>query len=434
MDSLRNNNGAPKQQSLVLYFQVHQPKRLRTFRFFDIGSGQPATDEELDREIIQRVARESYIPANNVLLKLLHKNPQINVTFSLSGVIIDQLEEYAPEVLDSFRDLAATGSVEFLAETYHHSLACMIPGKEFEAQIIKHSEKIYEHFGVRPTVFRNTELIYNNDIGKRVRKLGLTGVLSDGVERVLDGRSPNHVYQHPDQADLKILLRNYRLSDDIAFRFTETGKPLTAEKYFNWLTSVPKDERVITLAMDYETFGEHQKKETGIFRFLEELLARLAKSKHMEMLTVSQALQRVEAHSVLNVPHFISWADQERDLSAWLGNEMQRDAFDSVINLEFDIKNLNDKGMLEQWRNLLTSDHFYYMSTKKGSDGSVHTYFSPYPSPYEAFINYMNVLTDFSMRVKILKAGKIEDDKSVRASVSQRPQSMSMRMTMLAAN
>jgi len=310
----------------------------------------------------------------------------------------------------------------------------MIPGKEFEAQIIKHSEKIYEHFGVRPTAFRNTELIYNNDIGKRVRKLGFTGILSDGVERILDGRSPNHVYQHPNEVDLKILLRNYRLSDDIAFRFTETGKPLTVEKYFNWLTNIPKDEQVINLAMDYETFGEHQKKETGIFKFLEELLTRLAKSKHMEMLTVSQVLQRIEAHSVLNVPHFISWADQERDLSAWLGNEMQRDAFDSVINLEFDIKNLNDKGMLEQWRNLLTSDHFYYMSTKKGSDGSVHTYFSPYPSPYEAFINYMNVLTDFTMRVKILKAGKMEDDKSVRASVSQRPQSMGMRMTMLAAN
>jgi alpha-amylase len=429
MDSLRNN--ATPKQSLVLYFQVHQPKRLSTFRFFDIGTGQPHHDEELDRQIIERVARECYIPTNSLLLKLIHKNPQINVTFSLSGVIIEQLEEYAPEVLDSFRDLAATGSVEFLSETYHHSLACMIPGKEFEAQILKHAEKIQEHFGVRPTAFRNTELIYNNDIGRRVSKLGFTGILTDGVDRVLDGQSPNYLYQHPEQENLKILLRNYRLSDDVAFRFMETGKPLSAEKYLSWLTALPQEEQVINLAMDYETFGEHQKKGTGIFKFLEDLLLRVAKSKTMEMLTVSQVFQRRAAHNVLNVPQFISWADNERDLSAWLGNEMQRDAFDSVMNMEFDVKNLNDKQVLEQWRNLLTSDHFYYMSTKKGSDGNVHSYFSPYPSPYEAFINYMNVLTDFSMRVKILKAARIDENRTVKVSRQQQP--ASMRMTMLAA-
>ena len=429
MDSL-STNAVPK-RNLVLYFQVHQPKRLGNLRFFDIGAGNSSFDDDLDCQIIQRVARECYLPANEILLKLIRKHPQIRITFSLSGVIIDQLEEYAPEVLHSFRTLAATGSVEFLSETYYHSLACMMPGKEFEGQILKHAEKIYEHFGARPTVFRNTELIYNDDIGRRVSKLAFAGVITDGLERILRDRSANHVFRHPETEDLKILLRNDRLSDDISFRFIEAGKTLTTEKYMSWLNALPKNDEIINLAMDYETFGEHRKKETGIFKFLEDLLLKLAKSRSYEMITPSQAVIRHEAHSILSVPNFISWADQERDLSAWLGNEMQRDAFDTLTRLEFDVKNVNDKATLEQWRNLQTSDHFYYMSTKKGSDGNVHAYFSPYPSPYEAFINYMNVLTDFSMRVKILNSGKIDESKSTKISVSRWAQSMGMRMTML---
>jgi len=309
-----------------------------------------------------------------------------------------------------------------------------MPGKEFETQIQKHAEKIYEHFGVRPIVFRNTELIYNDDIGRSISKLGYTGVMTDGLERILGKRSANHVFQHPDREQLKILLRNYRLSDDIAFRFTEGGKMLSVEKYMSWLNALPQQEGVTNLAMDYETFGEHQKKQTGIFKFMEDLLSRLAKSKNLEMLTPSQAIQKLQPHSVLSVPNFISWADQERDLSAWLGNEMQRDAFDSLLKLEFDIKNLNDPVILDQWRNLQTSDHFYYMSTKKGGDGVVHKYFSPYPSPYEAFINYMNILTDFSMRVQVLKAGKIEVSRPAEAIVNQLPQSMGHRMTMLSTH
>jgi alpha-amylase len=425
----RSINAAPK-RNLVLYFQVHQPKRLGNIRFFDIGSGNPLYHNDMDREIIQRIAQECYLPTNELLLKLITRYPDIKVAFSLSGVIIEQLEEYAPEVLKSFRDLAFTGNVEFLSETYYHSLACMMPGKEFEVQVLKHAEKMYEHFGVRPSVFRNTELIYSDDIGKRISRLGYTGVITDGVERVLGSRSANHVYQHPDQEQLKILLRNYRLSDDIGFRFIEHGKTLTAEKYLNWLEETQASEPVTTLAMDYETFGEHRKKDTGIFRFLEETLTKIAKSKTLRMATPSEVLQKVPARESLSVPYFISWADRERDLSAWLGNEMQRDAFDNLANLEFDVKNIGDQGILDIWRGLQTSDHLYYMSTKRGSDGMVHNYFSPYASPYEAFINFMNVLTDFTMRVRILKSGKTAETRSVRSALESE-QSMGARMTML---
>jgi alpha-amylase len=431
MDSLKAN-AAPK-KNLVLYFQVHQPKRLGNLRFFDIGTNEPGYYNPVDKTLIEKISRDCYLPTNALLLKLIRKNPEIKLSFSMSGVIIDQFEKYAPEVLESFRALAATGSVEFLSETYYHSLACMLPGKEFEIQVLKHAEKLYEHFGVRPSVFRNTELIYNDEIGKKISKLGYLGVITDGVERVLQGRTPNHVFQHPDIEEFKILLRNYRLSDDIAFRFSSDGKILTPEKYLGWLNGLNSFDDVVTLAMDYETFGEHQKKETGIFKFLEETLTRLAKGKTFEMVTPSQAMVKNKANSVLNVPYFISWADQERDLSAWLGNEMQRDAFDTLQAMEFDVKNSNSPSLLETWRNLQTSDHLYYMSTKKGSDGSVHTYFSPYASPYEAFINFMNVLTDFSMRVKIAKAGSglFGETKPSKASMEQVPQSMGSRMTML---
>lgn len=426
MDLLLNNT-SPRRK-LVLYFQVHQPKRLSKLRFFDIGAGNSSFDEQMDRDIVRRVARECYLPTNALLKKIIKKFPDVRVAFSLSGVLMDQLEENAPEVLESFRQLAFTGAVEFLAETHYHSLACMMPGKELELQILKHAEKIDEHFGVHPSVFRNTELIYSDDIGRRISKLGFSGVMADGVEKILHGQTSNHVFEHPDQRHLKILLRNYRLSDDIAFRFSSEEKALSAEKYLSWLDKLPASDEVVTLAMDYETFGEHQRKETGIFKFLEEFLTGIAKSKTYEMLLPSEAIEQLMPNSVLHVPNFISWADQERDLSAWLGNEMQRDAFDSLLKLEVDVKNIDDENLLHHWRNLQTSDHFYYMSTKKGGDGVVHNYFSPYPSPYEAFINYMNVLTDFSMRVQVLNAGKIDP---VRVNENS-GQPVANRMTMLA--
>ncbi|HEY9045055.1 MAG TPA: glycoside hydrolase family 57 protein [Ohtaekwangia sp.] len=386
-------------QHLVLYFQVHQPRRLRPFRFFDIGSSAEYFDNRQNKLITERIAQECYLPTNALLLKLVREYPQIKITFSISGVCIDQFREYTPEVLDSFRDLASTGSVEFLSETDHHSLACIMPGDEFEMQVLDHAAKLHEHFGVRPAVFRNTELIYSDDIGKRVEALGFNGIFTDGIERVLQHRSPHHLYQHPDQQGLKIFLRNYHLSDDIAFRFNQQNQRLTVEKYMTWLNGIPARENLVVLAMDYETFGEHQKRNTGILKFLESLLKNIAKQKRFRMATPSEVIQQVKPHDVLSVPYYISWADQERDLTAWLGNDMQRDAFDTLVKMEQDIKELDDPELLERWRWLQTSDHFYYMSTKKNDDGNVHAYFSPYPSPYEAFMNYMNVLNDFAYQV-----------------------------------
>ncbi len=385
----------------------------------------------MNREIVKRIARDCYIPTNALLLKLVRKHPNIKITFSISGVILEQLEEFAPDVLDSFRALASTGSIEFLSEPYYHSLACMISPKEFETQVKKHTEKIQRTFGVRPTVFRNTELIYSDDIVAGVNRLGFVGVITDGVEKVLGKRSPNHVYHHPCNEDLKILLRNYRLSDDIGFRYNENGEALTAEKYVSWVTSLPKHEEVITLALDYETFGEHWKKESGIFRFLEDVLVRMSKSRTFEMVTASTAIMRRKSSGPLSVAQPISWADHERDLSAWLGNDMQRDAFDTLAALEPEVKSLNDPIVLEAWRNLQISDHFYYMSTKRGSDGTVHSYFSPYPSPYEAFINYMNVLSDFSIQVKALGVDSMAKINDLESLIHPTIRPAGKRMTML---
>ncbi|MEO5602097.1 MAG: glycoside hydrolase family 57 protein [Cyclobacteriaceae bacterium] len=417
MSSLKSRKN---QKNLIFYFQVHQPRRLRTLRFFDIGQNKSYFDGAQDKAIIQRVANHCYLPTNALLLKLIRKNPAIKIAFSISGILIDQLEEYAPEVLDSFRTLAQTGSVDFLTETYYHSLACLIPGKEFDFQIRKHQERIEKLFGVRSNVFRNTELIYSDHIGQRISDLGFKGVLSDGIDRIIGHDNPHHVFEHP-EADLKLLLRNYRLSDDIAFRFSQKQSPLTANQYMTWLNDIPVDQNVITLALDYETFGEHHKKETGIFTFLENLLTALARKKDYRFLTPSEAVEILPEHKTLSVPSFISWADEERDLSAWLGNEMQRDAFDSLLKLETDIKSLHNKSLLNTWRSLQTSDHFYYMSTKKGNDGGVHFYFSPYPSPYEAFINYMNVLTDFSLQINISKsANRIGQNLTTRVATEKK--------------
>jgi alpha-amylase len=395
MESLQKPDAA---HSLILYFQVHQPRRLKSFQFFDIGSGTEYFDDELNEQILSRIALQCYLPTNQLLLDLIRKYPDLRIAFSISGTTIEQFEHFAPEVLLSFRDLAQTGAVEFLAETYYHSLACMLPGIEFELQVLKHIQKLNEHFGVEPRIFRNTELIYNNDVGTRAYALGFDAVLTDGIERILFNRSPHDIYSHPSNDSLRILLRNYRLSDDISFRFS--AGELTVEKYISWLSQMPNNEKLVTLAMDYETFGEHKKSHTGIFKFLEDLLVAISNHPDYKMLTPSEAVQLHEPHSQLFVPNFISWADSERDLSAWLGNDMQRDAFDSLKKLEKNLNVINDSQFLHTWRQLQTSDHFYYMSTKKENDGEVHQYFSPYCSPYEAFINYMNVLSDFALQLK----------------------------------
>lgn len=400
------NLTSPDQQ-LVIYFQVHQPRRLKAFQFFDIGSHASYFDDQSNAEILKRIAKDCYLPTNTLLLNLIGKYPQIKIAFSISGGTLDQLEKYAPQTLDSFKFLSLTHSVELLAETNYHSLAGVMPGDEFETQIIQHADKIYKHFGVHPTFFRNTELIYNDEIGKRVHHLGFDGIFCDGIYRILGQQSPHFVYQHPEKDGIKILLRNYQLSDDISFRFQQQGAVLTVEKYMSWLNAIPTHQRVVNLAMDYETFGEHHKKESGIHTFLENLLEQLASQKKFKLSTPSEAIKSLPVHNTLPVPQYVSWADQERDLSAWLGNDMQRDAFDTLKKLEPTLKQIDNPELLETWRNLTTSDHFYYMSTKKDDDGNVHAYFSPYASPYEAFINFMNVLSDFSLKVE--KAKKVHE-------------------------
>jgi alpha-amylase len=390
-------------RNLILHFQIHQPRKLQPIRFFDIGSGKSYFDEESNKEHINRVVEECYLPSNTLLLNLIEKYPNLRITFSISGTTLEQLEEYAPEALQSFRALAATGAVEFLGETYYHSLACMIPGHEFEIQVLKHVEAIEKHLGVRPTVFRNTELIYNDEIGRRISMLGFNGIFVDGVRRAIGNQSPHHIYRHPQEQDFSIILRDYLLSDDIAFRFKQYGKSLTVEQYLSWIDYTPAAKNLVTIAVNYETFGIHKKKDSGIFTFLENLLTTIAANSSYQTMTAAEATYLLSPHGTLAVPHYVSWADQERDLSAWLGNDMQRDAFDTLVKLEQDIKNLHDTNLTKTWRHLQTSDHFYYMSTKKGSDIKIHNYFSSYPSPYEAFINYMNALTDLTLQVNTKK-------------------------------
>jgi len=386
-------------KAIVLYFQVHQPWRLRPFHFFEIGSQGDGFDNPQNEAIVKRIARQCYLPANRILLDLVKKFPEIRITFSLSGTLLQQLKEYCPDALASFKALAETGAVEFLAETDYHSLASLLPGMEFEEQVLDHVARLQDSLGVRPTVFRNTELIYSNDIARRMHGLGFNGMLLDGIDTVLHGRSPNHLYEHPEEKGLKLFLRNYFLSDDIAFRFLEFGKTLTVGKFMTRLASIPQRDELITLGLDYETFGEHHKADTGILIFLRDLLTTLSKEKRYTLMTPSEVIGRFKDTPPLDVPDVISWADAERDVSAWLGNDMQQDAFETTAHLEARVKALNEPTLLDRWRRLMTSDHFYYMSTKRNSDGDVHAYFSPYASPYEAFMNYMNVLQDFQHTV-----------------------------------
>ncbi|HKR07437.1 MAG TPA: glycoside hydrolase family 57 protein [Bacteroidia bacterium] len=390
-------------KNICLYFQVHQPFRLRTYRFFDIGNHNNYFDHEKNAAVMRKVAEKCYLPANAILLELINKfGKRFKVGFSISGMALEQFEKYTPEVLESFQKLAATGCVEFLAETYSHSLAVLKSEKEFIKQVQEHSHKIKKHFGQQPQVFRNTELIYSNSIGKIVSEMGFKAMLAEGADHILQWRSPNFLYYNSAEPKLKLLLKNYRLSDDIAFRFSQeswNGFPLTAHKYVHWLNAIPSNEEIVNLFMDYETFGEHQWEETGIFEFLKAFPAQIFSSSNFRFVTPSEAVERLHPVALLHVPHPVSWADMERDLSAWLGNDLQHDAFDTLYQLEKKISFCDDEQILRDWKYLQTSDHFYYMCTKYFSDGDVHKYFNHYNSPYDAFINYMNVLSDFEDRV-----------------------------------
>ncbi len=385
-------------KSICLYFQVHQPTRLRLYRFFDIGKDSHYYDDFANRTILRRIAQKCYLPMNQLMLDLINKNKgKFKIAYSISGSALDQFQRFAPEVIDSFKALVATGKVELLAETYYHSLASLGSESEFRHQVAKHAAKIEEIFGVKPTAFRNTELIYSNGIGEMVYDMGYKTMLTEGARHIMGWQSPNFVYTGETQPKLKLLLRNYTLSDDIAFRFG--ANKATAEEYVGWLKENAKDGDVVNLFMDYETFGEHQSAETGIFDFMKALPAAVLADGTFNFATPSEVTKKYKAVSDIAVDDPISWADEERDLTAWLGNELQSEAFKKVYAMTEKLSIVNDPDLWEDFGHLQESDHFYYMCTKFFSDGEVHKYFNPYDTPYEAFINYMNVISDFQIRL-----------------------------------
>lgn len=413
--------------AVCFYFQVHQPYRLKDLRITDIGSMEPSAyfDAEKNQAVFRKVAEKCYLPANALLLKMLKAHPEFRIAFSISGVFLDQCREYGDDVLQSFRALAATGQVEFLAETYYHSLSSLFSLVEFCEQVEKHVDAVQSLFGVRPTTFRNTELVYSNEIAEVARLLGFKAILAEGADRVLEGRSPNVVYTPPkfqlphawqrivskhrihrtSVKQIKTLLKNYQLSDDIAFRFGQSHRsatPLTADTFAEWISASHGTN--VDLFMDFETFGEHQWADTGIFQFLESLPREFAK-RGVRSLTPSEAAASFGRgeRPVLDAHAPVSWADTERDLSAWRGNHLQEAAFAGIYALESAVKALKNPALLDIWRRLQTSDHFYYLCTKYWSDGDVHKYFSPYESPYEAYRRYSHALAGFRMTIEVLK-------------------------------
>ncbi len=390
-------------KSICLFFQVHQPFRHRRYRFFDIGSDHYYYDDYTNETILRKTAEESYLPANKLLLKLARKlGDKFKVAFSITGVALEQFELYAPEVIHSFQELAKTGCVEFLSETYSHSLSSLKDKTVFEQQVKLHDQRIQELFGQKPRVFRNTEMIYSDEMGAQISRMGYTGMLTEGARHVLGWKSPNFLYVNARNPRLKVLMRNFKLSDDISFRFSNTNWsefPLTAEKFTGWLNQLDANEEVINLFLSYEAFGGWQSKESGIFNFLEHWAQHVAKSETLKFATPSDVLQELQPVSAVHVPHCISWADEERDLTVWLGNEMQKEAFEKLYSLSPRMAKCNDDELIKDWNYLQSSDHFYYMSTKFFSNSTGHHYFNPFDSPYEAFINYMNILSDFKIRL-----------------------------------
>ena len=391
-------------RSICLYFQVHQPYRLRTYRFFNIGDDHQYYDEYQNRHIVRRVADKCYIPANKMLLDLIKEfGTAFKVSFSISGTALEQLSLHAPEVIVGFKKLADTGCVEFLAETYSHSLASLGNEEEFIRQVKQHGKIIQDLFKQKPVTFRNTELIYSDKIGKMVYDMGFNTMMTEGAKHILGWKSPNYMYCSSHNPKLKLLLRNFRLSDDISFRFATKSWPewpVTTEKFTGWLNGIDSREEVVNLFIDYETIGERLWKETGIFDFFRNLPKAVFSRSNFSFTTPSELTGRLQPVASIHVPYPISWADEERDLTSWLGNELQDEAFTKLYALAGKVAGSKDKTIQRDWQNLQTSDHFYYMCTKWFSDGTVHKYFNPYPSPYEAFINYMNVLSDFIIRVE----------------------------------
>ncbi|UCG57632.1 MAG: glycoside hydrolase family 57 protein [Phycisphaerales bacterium] len=387
--------------SVCFYFQVHQPMRLRHYTVFDGAAHY--FDDYKNSTICKKVAHKCYLPANRLILDAIRRfEGRFKVAYSITGVLLEQLDRYSPEVMSTFDALAETGCVEFLAETYYHSLSFLYSRNEFIEQVEKHAERIASLFGQEPRVFRNTELIYNNDLAALIESMGrFDAIITEGADHILGYRSPDFVYRPSGCDRLKLLLKNYSLSDDIAFRFSNRDWrewPLTSEKFAQWISDVNGNGNVVNLFMDYETFGEHQWKDTGIFKFMQQLPEEILAHPDNNFKTPSEVVDSYEATGTVDVPHIISWADTERDLSAWLGNAMQSNAIHELYRLEKNIKKTGDTRIIADWRKLQASDHFYYMCTKYFADGDVHKYFNPYDSPYDSYINFMNVLDNLESR------------------------------------
>jgi alpha-amylase len=393
-------------KAIVLYLHVHQPYRLRHYTIFDTANNHDYFDSSFDAKtnnerIIHKVAEKSYLPTNMILLELLHKHPEFKISLSITGTVLEQLEKYSPATLRSFQELVSTGRVEIVAETYHHSLAFFYSQAEFEMQVKMHRERIQELFGQTPTAFRNTELSYNNDLAYWADRAGYKAILSEGWDPVMGWRSPNFIYRPTYTNQIRLLMKNYKLSDDIAFRFGDRNWsewPLSADKFAHWLNQSGEATN-FNLFMDYETFGEHQWGESGIFDFLKHLPEQWLKNDGNTFMTVTEAAQKLDAVDEIDSPQTTTWADTERDLSAWLGNPMQQQAVEALYELQMDIIQSGDLDLIEDWRKLQTSDHFYYMCTKWFNDGDIHAYFSPYDDPYEAFTNFINAYHDLKFRI-----------------------------------
>jgi alpha-amylase len=390
--------------AIVLYFHVHQPFRLRNYSFFDIGVDDRWFDDAANARIVRRVAERCYAPMNALLTRqILRTDGAFRCALSITGTALDQMERWAPKALASFRALVATGCVELVAETSHHSLAFLVDDEEFRAQVAAHTDRLEALFGRRPTTFRNTELLFDDDVARTAEELGFTAMLGEGADHLLGLRSAHRLFRPSGCRRIKLLLRDYRFSDDIAFRFTNRswpGWPLTPSKFAASLEETPAESEQIGIFMDYETAGEHQWAETGIFEFMENLPDAVAKSSRLTFGTPSSVAAEARDVLRLQVPRPVSWADAERDLSAWLGNDMQRAAHDALYSLLPDVRRHGDESLLQGWRRLSASDHVYYMSTKFASDGDVHSYFSPYKTPHDAFIAFMNVVDDFARRLR----------------------------------
>ena len=397
-----------QKKAITLYLHVHQPFRVRQYSVFDTGEShdyfnEPNYNSERNNEaVFKKVADKSYRPMNALLLKLLREHKDFKLSLSITGTFIDQAEQWAPDVIESFQALVATGKVEIVAETYHHSLAFFYSRNEFEKQVTLHRDKVKALFGVTPKVFRNTELAYNNELAQWADSQGYEGILAEGWDPILQWRSPNYVYRPPATKNISLLLKNYRLSDDLAFRFSDQSWgewPLTADRYTDWLRQATEDAPLVNLFMDYETFGEHQWHETGIFGFFEETVRTWLQDKDNTFTTVSDAITTNPPSDEIDVPYTVTWADTERDLSAWNGNRLQQEALKYLYRLESDILRTKDEQLIDDWRYLQASDLVYYMCTKNLDDGAVHAYFSPYESPYDAFLFFMNVIRDLRWRL-----------------------------------